>query len=196
MLFKNDILEGIAAGRVTCAFRRWKRASVSVGTRQRTACGIVEVVGVEMVEPEAIELNDARAAGYASREALLKSLGGDAADPLFRITLRFAGVDPRIGLRGDDDLHSGDIEQLAIRLARLDSVSRHGPWTGIMLALIANRPGTRATDLATELARETLALKRDVRKLKELGLTESLDIGYRLSPRGAAYLERMQESGR
>ena len=29
--------------------------------------------------------------------------------------------------------------------------------------------------------------KRDVRKLKELGLTESLPVGYRLSPRGRAY---------
>jgi hypothetical protein len=27
-----------------------------------------------------------------------------------------------------------------------------------------------------------------VRKLKELGLTESLPVGYRLSPRGEAYL--------
>ena len=30
--------------------------------------------------------------------------------------------------------------------------------------------------------------KRDVRKLKELGLTESLEIGYRLSPRGVAFM--------
>ena len=30
--------------------------------------------------------------------------------------------------------------------------------------------------------------KRDVRKLKELGLTESLEIGYRISPRGETLL--------
>jgi len=30
-----------------------------------------------------------------------------------------------------------------------------------------------------------------VRKLKELGLTESLEVGYRLSPRGRALLERL-----
>jgi ribosomal protein S19E (S16A) len=29
-----------------------------------------------------------------------------------------------------------------------------------------------------------------VRKLKELGLTESLEVGYRLSPRGRALLDR------
>jgi len=34
----------------------------------------------------------------------------------------------------------------------------------------------------------TLPFKRDVRELKELGLTESLDVGYRLSLRGRAYL--------
>ena len=35
--------------------------------------------------------------------------------------------------------------------------------------------------------REIAPFKADVRKLKELGLTESLRIGYRLSPRGRAY---------
>ena len=33
------------------------------------------------------------------------------------------------------------------------------------------------------------AFKRDVRKLKELGLTRSLEVGYELSPRGRAYLD-------
>jgi hypothetical protein len=38
------------------------------------------------------------------------------------------------------------------------------------------------------VGREKLPFKRDVRKLKELGLTESLLVGYRLSPRGRALL--------
>jgi hypothetical protein len=37
---------------------------------------------------------------------------------------------------------------------------------------------------------ERLPFKANVRKLKALGLTESLDIGYRLSPRGEALLAR------
>ncbi|HEX5894931.1 MAG TPA: hypothetical protein VFY47_01300 [Thermoleophilaceae bacterium] len=73
------------------------------------------------------------------------------------------------------------------RLARLDAASRHGPWTAAALDLIAERPGTRAPDLAASLGRETARFKADVRKLKELGLTESLEVGYRLSPRGRAY---------
>jgi hypothetical protein len=35
---------------------------------------------------------------------------------------------------------------------------------------------------------ERLPFKANVRKLKALGLTESLDVGYRLSPRGEALL--------
>ncbi len=46
----------------------------------------------------------------------------------------------------------------------------------------------RAPDLAASLGRDTQPFKRDVRKLKELGLTESLKVGYSLSPRGRAWL--------
>ena len=57
-----------------------------------------------------------------------------------------------------------------------------------VLDAIADRHGVRAPDLAASLGRETLPVKRDVRKLKELSLTESLEVGYRLAPRGRAYL--------
>jgi hypothetical protein len=53
-----------------------------------------------------------------------------------------------------------------------------------VLKLIADRPEVRAPDLAASLGLETLVFKRDVRKLKALGLTESLTVGYRISPRG------------
>ena len=57
-----------------------------------------------------------------------------------------------------------------------------------MLQTIAARPGVRAADLAASFGRETQPFKLDVRKLKNLGLTLSLEVGYRLSPRGEAYL--------
>lgn len=58
------------------------------------------------------------------------------------------------------------------------------------LQSIADRPATRAAELAAETGRPKAKFKTDVRKLKELGLTESLDIGYRLSPRGRAFLAK------
>jgi hypothetical protein len=60
-----------------------------------------------------------------------------------------------------------------------------------VLELIAAQPEVRAVELAAELGQEKLPFKRDVRKLKELGLTESLNPGYRLSPRGRAVLREL-----
>lgn len=57
--------------------------------------------------------------------------------------------------------------------------------------MIRDRPAVRAPDLAASVGRETLPFKRDVRKLKELGLTESLEVGYRLSPRGATVVRHL-----
>lgn len=45
-------------------------------------------------------------------------------------------------------------------------------------------------DPAAELGRERDPFKIDVRKLKGLGLTQSFDVGYALSPRGEAYVSR------
>jgi predicted transcriptional regulator len=108
--------------------------------------------------------------------------------PIWRIGLRFAGADPRVALRTRSELGADERAALLDRLDRYDAASRHGPWTREVLALIRDHPGRRAPDLARGLGRETQSFKRDVRKLKELGLTESLEIGYRLSPRGAALL--------
>jgi hypothetical protein len=69
----------------------------------------------------------------------------------------------------------------------LDRASTSGPWTAATLAIIAERPAVRAADLAAALGRERASFKLDVRKLKGLGLTISLERGYRLSPRGEAY---------
>lgn len=107
---------------------------------------------------------------------------------MYRIGLEWVGEDPRIALSSDDDLTGDTISEIAQHLERLDGRSSHGPWTRTILQLVADNPGRRAPDLAASLGRETQPFKRDVRKLKNLGLTHSLDVGYRISPRGAAYL--------
>lgn len=199
MLFPQPALDGIAAGSITLAFRRWDRPRVRPGTRLRTGIGVVAIESVEQVDPARISDADARRAGYANRADLLTWLeqyrtarhAPSAGRPIYRITLRHAGQDPRVALRQQADLAATDVEALLARLSRFDSASRHGPWTARVLRLIADRPGVRAADLAASLGREKLAFKTDVRKLKELGLTESLDVGYRLSPRGQAILLRI-----
>jgi hypothetical protein len=186
MQFRPADLAAIAAGEVTVAFRRWKRPMARAGGSQVTPVGVLAFDSVERVDE--ITAADARRAGFPDPEAawaMLRRREGD----LYRIGLRFAGPDPRIELREDDALTDADRAGIAARLARLDRASTHGPWTEATLRAIAGAPGTRAADLAERFGRERLAFKADVRKLKALGLTESLEVGYRLSPRGRAYLE-------
>jgi hypothetical protein len=187
MLFRLETLRGIEAGEVTLAFRRWRHPTVRAGGTLRTRAGVLAIESVEPVKEAAISDAEARRAGAADRAELIAQLrpGGT----LYRIEFRLAGPDPRIGLRERADLDDEERAAIDARLARFDAASRHGPWTARVLDLIAERPATRAPELAAELGRETAPFKADVRKLKELGLTESLERGYRLSPRGRAYRE-------
>jgi hypothetical protein len=188
MLFTHGDMQRIAAREITVAFRRWRRPTVKAGGLLRTRVGVLAIESVDPVEPERVTDADARRAGRPDRATLLAGLRREGR--LYRIAFHVAGPDPRIALRERGDLSVEERAELDGRLARLDAASRHGPWTAHVLQLIADRPATRAADLAAELGREKAPFKADVRKLKELGLTESLQLGYRLSPRGRAYLGR------
>jgi hypothetical protein len=185
VLIRRPVLDAIAAGTVTCVFRRWDRPRVRVGGTQRTQVGVLEITSVDPVDEAGLTPEDAGAAGFADLTALQRAQRGDGV--LYRIGLRLAGPDPRVALREKRRLSKADRAEIDTRLARMDRTAPHGPWTAAVLELIAENPGVRAPDLAARMGRETLPFKRDVRKLKELGLTESLEVGYRLSPRGRAY---------
>jgi hypothetical protein len=182
---RRPVLDAIAAGTVTLAFRRWDRPRVRPGGTQRTPVGVLEFTAVDLVDEADLTADDARAAGFADLAALRAAQRGEG--QLYRIAVRPAGPDPRVALRAKRRLSQAERAELVARLERLDRASTHGPWTAAVLELIADNPGVRAPDLAARMGRETLPFKRDVRKLKELGLTESLEVGYRLSPRGRAY---------
>ena len=101
-------------------------------------------------------------------------------------------ADPRDALRSDTRMSSSDIAGLRTRLARMDATSPHGPWTAATLRAIDTRPGTVSTVIAADLGFDRMWLKTQIRKLKALGLTESLEVGYRLSPRGATLMRALQ----
>ncbi|MEN3615813.1 hypothetical protein [Plantactinospora sp. ZYX-F-223] len=188
MILSRAIAEGVAAGTVTLVFRRWARPDVRAGDTLTTAAGVIAVESITEVDPTAVTDAEARSAGAPSAAALIAALRGTAGQPTYRIGVRWVGPDPRVALRADSQLSAEQHAELAARLARLDRHSRYGPWTHALLRLVAANPGRRAGDLADQVGRERDAFKRDVRKLKNLGLTESLEVGYRISPRGAAYL--------
>ena len=77
------------------------------------------------------------------------------------------------------------LEEVRRRLDRMDARATD-PWTMATLRLIGEQPGVVSTVLAEQLGRERFPFKADVRKLKALGLTESLEVGYRLTPLGRA----------
>lgn len=191
MLFPPVTLQAIGDGEVTLAFRRWTQPRVRAGGRQRTAIGVIAFEAVEAVDRDDLDEADATAAGFASVNQLLAFVDRRPAGTIFRIRLRLAGPDPRVALR-ESVPDAEQLRQLNDRLDRLDRASRHGAWTRSVLHLIHDRPGVRATDLAAVFGRERAPFKLDVRKLKELGLTESLNPGYRLSRRGRSLMDAFE----
>jgi hypothetical protein len=189
VLIKRDTLDRIVGGDVDLAFRRWKRPMLKQGGTLTTTAGVLAVDAVDVVDESAITVDDARRAGYGSVEALRKDLAQRSEGAVYRVRLHHAGDDPRIALREDADLDADQLAAIGARLDRLDR-ARTEPWTRIVLELIRTHPAVRAPDLAASVGRETKAFKTDVRKLKALGLTESLLVGYRLSPRGQAFLDQ------
>jgi hypothetical protein len=190
VLFAQRFAEPIARGEVDLTFRRWKRAQVRPGRPYRTFVGRLHVDDVAQVEPEAVTTAEARRAGFDDVGSLLAEAGRHAehGTPLFRV--RFHPLDepdPRTELAATEP-SSSDAREIAERLDAMDRRSGHGPWTWTTLRAIAAEPGRRAPDLAAAAGRETAPFKADVRKLKALGLTRSLPVGYELSPRGRAVL--------
>ncbi|MGH1504439.1 MAG: hypothetical protein ACRBI6_12845 [Acidimicrobiales bacterium] len=183
--------DGLADGSITVTFRRWKRPQVISGRQYRSPAGMLEIEAIEEIAETDITDADARSAGAADAAEVLERLGPAAGDTtLYRVRFHNVGADPRDVLRESIP----DAEELAgiiARFDRLDAASSWGPWTRATLRVIAERPEVRAPDLAESFGRETKPFKLDVRKLKGMGLTESLRVGYRISPRGQAVLDAL-----
>ncbi|MES9602536.1 hypothetical protein [Actinomadura sp. NPDC000929] len=197
MLFRREVLEGIAGGRIDRVFRVWAKPPVRAGSTQRTWAGIIVIDSVTAVTPEEITEEDALRSGFDSRAALLTALSKSTKQGGYhRVMLRLGGPDPRAELAGNADLTDQELAGLKASLDAIDTRSRRAPWTREVLRLIEEHPGLRALDLAERLGRDRLPFKADVRRLKALGLTESLETGYRLTPRGKAlmaYLRSLTE---
>ena len=190
MRFEQRLRDGIHSGAIVLAFRRWKRSQVVPGHRYRTGIDMVEVESVDVVEPSEVDVAQAREAGYGSVAELLADLRGDPALPVYRIRLRrLDSRDPRTELARSASLTEADVAAIGARLARMDRSSSRGPWTRDVLALIGDQPAVVSTTLAEAIGWDRQDFKLHVRRLKELGLTLSLDVGDRLSPRGEAYLK-------
>jgi len=187
MLLKADLLAQIKAGEVDTVFRRWKRSTVKPGGTLMTSAGLLAIDSIDPIALEDVTLPDVKRAGFPSVEAFRQWLDTMKEGDLCIIRLHYAGEDPRIALRNKRDLDAAELDEARAALDKLDGKA---PWTRAALALIGKHPGRLAEELAAELGLEKTRFKNRVSKLKELGLTESLEVGYRLSPRGETVLGR------
>jgi biotin operon repressor len=187
--FEPRLRQGLHDGSITVAFRRWRRSQVVAGHKYRTGQGMVLAEAVDVITPADITPALARAAGFLDVPAAVADLRGDPELPLYCVRFRALDEpDPRDELAGDAALSEQEAAVIAARLARMDAASKRGPWTAAVLAQIAERPAVVSTQLAETLGWDRADFKLHVRRLKGLGLTISLDVGYRISPRGRAYL--------
>jgi biotin operon repressor len=196
MQFEPRLRHGLRDGSITVAFRRWRKVQVVAGHQYRTGAGLVRAESIEVISPGNITPALARAAGYPNVQAAVADLRGDPDLPLYCIRFRaLDGPDPRDELARTEDLSDADVAAIRQRLTRLDAASKRGPWTTAVLGQIAGQPAVSSAVLAADLDWDRPDYKLHVRHLKALGLTISLDVGYRLSPRGSAYLARTTRPG-
>lgn len=177
MQFTTRNSDQIRAGDVTVSFRNWKRRQVKVGGVYRLRpTGAVKVTDLHTMRLSEVEDDDAIRAGFASRAALAAFLRLPGTAQVTRVEFALT----------DDAVKSPPTLTAAEALARLEATDRRStaPWTARVLALIEARPATRAGDLAPAMGWDTPKFKANVRKLKALGLTQSLEIGYRLTDLG------------
>jgi hypothetical protein len=198
LLFKKPFWPGLQSGAITLTFRRWQKPHVRPGGRYRChPIGVLEVDAIDHVPVSSITDDDAVRAGFATRAELvdyLAELGPiKPATRVYRVALHHGGDGDRVELALAAELTSEDVDAIAQKLARMD---KGKPWTDETLAIIEAKPQIAASKLAAELGRETLPFKVDVRKLKKLGLTQSFEVGYEISPRGRAYLDAIRQRPR
>lgn len=190
MLLDNPTLKGIVEGRIRVVFRTWQKPTVKTGGTLRTRMGLLAIEAVEPIAMKDVSARDLKQAGMRDAQELKDHLAGRTGT-LYRIRVKHAGEDPRIALRNEAPTNA-ELTKIAARLERMDQASAEGPWTLPYLETIEARPAQRAPELAELFGLETKPFKTRVRRLKELGLTESLPVGYRLSPRGVAYLAHVR----
>jgi len=188
VLFQRRFHERIRSGEIRCTVRIWLRPHVKVGGRYALGGGTIVVDKIHETRLDDITPALAKRCGFPSLADLLKTAKHGPGERVFVIDFHYDGKTARS--RPNTDVFSAvEIAELVPpRLEAMDRRSKSGAWTLATLRAIEARPGVLAAKLARSLGRPRDEFKRDVRKLKNLGLTSSLEVGYRLTPKGEALL--------
>ena len=189
MQFRKPFKQAIAAGKITLTFRVWKKPQAALGGCYNIPpYGSLRVVELGQLNAAQISNPEAVQAGFADAQALREFLQVKKMDLVWRVKFEYLGQQA-VNRPDQTQLAEAELEEI---LGRLDRWDRKKPWTHHTLSLIDLSPGLRAVELAPQVKLELQDFKRKVRQLKGLGLTESLETGYKLSPRGAQVLRLIQ----
>jgi hypothetical protein len=192
MLFKTKFSALIKAKKIHTAIRKWTRPTVKENGTLITAAGQLRIVSVKKINYNEITDHEIIEAGYANRKELDHEINGRSAGEIYRIKFKLEGEDPRIKLREHEDLSGVELDALQKKFEALDARSKVKGWPLRILEAINKEPGMLAIEQAKKLGYEKIWFKFHVRKLKNLGLTISLERGYKISPRGKAFLEKVK----
>jgi hypothetical protein len=187
MLFQRRFHEPIRNGAIRCTVRIWQRPHVKVGGRYSLGAGAVVVDAIRETRLDDITAALAKRCGFPSLADLMKTAKHGPGERVFVIEFHYDGAAARAAPT-TVTVSAEELAEVVQRLEAMDRRSKNGAWTLATLRAIEARPAVLAAKLASSLGRPRDDFKRDVRKLKRLGLTWSLEIGYRLTPKGQAVL--------
>ncbi len=192
LMFTAEDHQRVANGEITVTWRLWKYAHVKPGRLYATGFLFGGAIAVEDVrEVRAADVTDADAleVGQPDAAALIEYARSHtgrevtADTVLYRVQFHFETEAP--------PKPEYSLEDVTKRIARLDKASRTGPWTLQTLRLIEENPGVVSRHLAPQMGMHRDDFKVNVRKLKGLGLTLSLPVGYELTELGQSCLDSL-----
>lgn len=187
MQFTKDSHDAVADGSITLTVRFWTRAQVKVGGQYNVGPCRIEVDSIELVPFGSLTKSDVRQCGHGSVDELrrLVAHAGAVSDETIVYRIEFHLVGNKTERRVVKPTTAA-VYEVSAKLDAMDGRSALGPWTREVLGLIGTNPGMVSTDLAAMVGRDRMQFKADVRKLKALGLTDSLETGYQLTELGRA----------
>jgi len=187
MQFTKPFKEAITRGEITISFRNWQQPRAKVGGEYNIhPFGAIRVLAMCETTIAKAPRTTIQRAGFAGKDDLAAYLKCEATTPVHRVEFTYLGPkNVKVPARGK--LSDSELTKLIARLNKIE-------WAASTLVLLRDNPHTRAGDLADLCGMQRDLFKRNVRRLKGLGLTISHDAGYELSTRGTQMVASLDKN--
>ena len=192
MLFKTKFSALIKAQKIETAIRKWTRPTVKENGTLITAAGQIRIISVR-------RSNTTRSPTKKSSKQVTQTARSWTMNLTAEVLAKFI----ESNLSSKEKIPVSNYGRMRIfptlnwmpckkSWQALDARSKTKGWPLRILEAINKEPGLLAIQHAKKLGYEKMWFKLHVRKLKNLGLTISLERGYKISPRGKVFLESVK----